>query len=45
MGIRPMWNDMFLGSVVSVPEQVSIRRMFIHVPGKCGSVSEQVYRY
>ena len=37
---------MFLGSVVSVPEQVSIRLMFIHMfLGSAVSVSEQVYRY
>ena len=31
VGIRPMWNDMFLGSAVSVPEQVGIRLMFIQL--------------
>ena len=24
VGIRPMWNDMFLGSAVSVSEQIGI---------------------
>ena len=42
VGIRPVWNDMFIGSAVSVSERVGIRPvwndMFV---GSAVSVSEQ----
>ena len=42
-GIRPMFINMFLGSVVSVSEQVGIRPVFPDMfLGSAMSVSEQV---